>query len=104
MMQFILHIGSIMTKGCFSMMLENPPLSPLLQFVDMRSWRLVTADEVEVASVLNPLSNTVVADVQELPAAVLQLHWVLPQSYLGDRVRLSSVLHPPFQNPKFQSA
>ncbi|XP_047677145.1 laminin subunit alpha-3 isoform X3 [Tachysurus fulvidraco] len=56
------------------------------KFVDMRSWRLVTADQVEVASVLNPLSNTVVADVQELPATVLQLHWVLPQSYLGDRV------------------
>ncbi|XP_060731068.1 laminin subunit alpha-3 isoform X2 [Tachysurus vachellii] len=56
------------------------------KFVDMRSWRLLTADQVEVASVLNSLSNTVVADVQELPAAVLQLHWVLPQSYLGDRV------------------
>ncbi|XP_053485634.1 laminin subunit alpha-3 isoform X1 [Ictalurus furcatus] len=56
------------------------------KFVDMRSWRLVTADQDEVGSVLNPLSNTVVADVQELPASVLQLHWVLPQSYLGDRV------------------
>ncbi|XP_053089113.1 laminin subunit alpha-3 isoform X2 [Pangasianodon hypophthalmus] len=56
------------------------------KFVDMHSWRLVTADQDEVASVLNSLSNTVVADVQELPASVLQLHWVLPQSYLGDRV------------------
>ncbi|XP_053349425.1 laminin subunit alpha-3 isoform X3 [Clarias gariepinus] len=56
------------------------------KFVDMRLWRLVTADHDEVPSVLNSLSNTVVADVQELPASVLQLHWVLPQSYLGDRV------------------
>ncbi|XP_060769555.1 laminin subunit alpha-3-like isoform X2 [Neoarius graeffei] len=56
------------------------------KFVDMRSWRMVTDDQNEVASVLNPLSDTVVADVQELPASVLQLHWVLPQSYLGDRV------------------
>ncbi|KAI5627198.1 laminin subunit alpha-3, partial [Silurus asotus] len=56
------------------------------KFVDMRSWRLVTPDQTEVASVLNLLSNTVVADVQELPTSVLQLHWVLPQSYLGDRV------------------
>ncbi|TSR16027.1 Laminin subunit alpha-3 [Bagarius yarrelli] len=31
-------------------------------------------------------TNTVVADLQELPASVLQLHWLLPQSYLGDRV------------------
>ncbi|XP_046707006.1 laminin subunit alpha-3-like [Silurus meridionalis] len=56
------------------------------KFVDMHSWRLVTPDQTEVASVLNLLSNTVVADVQELPTSVLQLHWVLPQSYLGDRV------------------
>lgn len=61
----------------------------------MLSWRLVTADQDEVASVLNPLSNTVVADLQELPESVLQLYWVLPRSYLGDRVRASSVLPPP---------
>ncbi|XP_072543376.1 laminin subunit alpha-3 isoform X2 [Salminus brasiliensis] len=56
------------------------------KFVDMRSWRLMSPDLEEVPSVLNSLSNTVVADVQELPASVLQLHWDLPQSYLGDRV------------------
>ncbi|KAL6491046.1 hypothetical protein MHYP_G00013910 [Metynnis hypsauchen] len=56
------------------------------KFVDMRSWRLMSSDLEEIPSVLNPLSNTVVADVQELPVSVMQLHWVLPQSYLGDRV------------------
>ncbi|KAL7875637.1 hypothetical protein AOLI_G00106000 [Acnodon oligacanthus] len=56
------------------------------KFVDMRSWRLMSSDLEEIPSVLNPLSNTVVADVQELPVSVMQLYWVLPQSYLGDRV------------------
>ncbi|XP_049339127.1 laminin subunit alpha-3 isoform X9 [Astyanax mexicanus] len=56
------------------------------KFVDMRSWRLMSSDLEEVPSVLNSLSDTVVADVQELPVSVRQLHWVLPQSYLGDRV------------------
>ncbi|KAL0966154.1 hypothetical protein UPYG_G00291590 [Umbra pygmaea] len=56
------------------------------KFVDMRGWRLERADQVEVASVLNPPSNTVVADVQELPSSTQILHWVGPTSYLGDRV------------------
>ncbi|XP_076852840.1 laminin subunit alpha-3, partial [Brachyhypopomus gauderio] len=56
------------------------------KFVDMRSWRLVTSDLEEVPSVLNTLSNTVVSDVQELFPSVVQLNWVLPRSYLGDRV------------------
>ncbi|KAI4905523.1 hypothetical protein NFI96_000700 [Prochilodus magdalenae] len=56
------------------------------KFVDMRSWHLMSSDLEEIPSVLNPLSNTVVADIQELPTSVMQLHWVLPQSYLGDRV------------------
>lgn len=77
-------------KKCLSLSLS---VFLLVQFVDMRLWRLVTADHDEVPSVLNSLSNTVVADVQELPASVLQLHWVLPQSYLGDRVRTSAVTH-----------
>ncbi|XP_041698140.2 laminin subunit alpha-3 isoform X2 [Coregonus clupeaformis] len=56
------------------------------KFVDMRGWRLERADQEEVASVLNPSSNTVVADVQELPGTTQLLHWVAPPSYLGDRV------------------
>ncbi|KAL2097309.1 hypothetical protein ACEWY4_006516 [Coilia grayii] len=54
--------------------------------VDMHNWRLEKADLEEIPSVLNPVSNTVVADVQELPRSVQSLHWVAPPSYLGDRV------------------
>ncbi|KAJ8337032.1 hypothetical protein SKAU_G00382520 [Synaphobranchus kaupii] len=56
------------------------------KFVDMKNWRLEKLDQEEVPSVFNPASNTVVADVQELPATVKNLHWVAPNSYLGDRV------------------
>ncbi|KAK6302715.1 hypothetical protein J4Q44_G00270700 [Coregonus suidteri] len=56
------------------------------KFMDMLGWRLERADQEEVASVLNPSSNTVVADVQELPGTTQLLHWVAPPSYLGDRV------------------
>lgn len=52
----------------------------------MRGWRLGSPDQEEVSSVLNTVSNTVVADIQELPSAVQTLHWVAPPSYLGDRV------------------
>lgn len=52
----------------------------------MRGWQLERPDQVEVPAVLNPASNTVVADIQELPPAVQSLHWVAPQPYLGDRV------------------
>ncbi|MFT7812246.1 laminin subunit alpha-3 [Arapaima gigas] len=56
------------------------------KFVDMLKWRLEMPDREEFPSVFNPASNTVVADVQELPALVYSLHWVAPPSYLGDRV------------------
>ncbi|XP_062260014.1 laminin subunit alpha-3-like [Platichthys flesus] len=56
------------------------------KFVEMRGWHLERPDQGEVPSVLNTASNTVVADVQELPPTVQTLHWVAPQSYLGDRV------------------
>uniref|UniRef100_A0A3Q1GPD0 Si:ch211-241e1.3 n=1 Tax=Acanthochromis polyacanthus TaxID=80966 RepID=A0A3Q1GPD0_9TELE len=52
----------------------------------MRGWRLESPDKEEVVSVLNSASNTVVADIQELPATVQTLHWVAPSSYLGNRV------------------
>uniref|UniRef100_A0A8D3BQR4 Laminin subunit alpha 3 n=1 Tax=Scophthalmus maximus TaxID=52904 RepID=A0A8D3BQR4_SCOMX len=54
--------------------------------VEMRGWRLIRPDQEEVPSVLNTASNTVVSDIQELPPTVQTLHWVAPQSYLGDRV------------------
>ncbi|XP_037643626.1 laminin subunit alpha-3-like isoform X2 [Sebastes umbrosus] len=56
------------------------------KFVEMRFWRLESPDQAEVTSVLNTASNTVVADIQELPPTVQTLHWVAPSSYLGDRV------------------
>uniref|UniRef100_UPI003AAF9E0D laminin subunit alpha-3-like n=1 Tax=Centroberyx gerrardi TaxID=166262 RepID=UPI003AAF9E0D len=56
------------------------------KFVEMHGWRLERLDQEEVPSVLNTASNTVVADIQELPPAVQVLHWVAPPSYLGDRV------------------
>ncbi|XP_019959877.2 laminin subunit alpha-3-like isoform X2 [Paralichthys olivaceus] len=56
------------------------------KFVEMRGWRLERPDQGEVPSVLNTASNTVVADIQELPPTVQTLLWVAPQSYLGDRV------------------
>lgn len=52
----------------------------------MRGWRLERPDREEFRSVLNTASSTVVADVQELPSTVQTLHWVAPQTYLGDRV------------------
>uniref|UniRef100_A0A3B4Y231 Laminin subunit alpha 3 n=1 Tax=Seriola lalandi dorsalis TaxID=1841481 RepID=A0A3B4Y231_SERLL len=58
----------------------------LCKFVEMRGWHLERPDQEEVPSVLNTASNTVVADIQELPPTVQTLHWVAPQSYLGDRV------------------
>ncbi|XP_031150036.1 laminin subunit alpha-3 isoform X3 [Sander lucioperca] len=56
------------------------------KFVEMRVWRLESPDQEEVTSVLNTASNTVVADIQELPPTVQTLYWVAPSSYLGDRV------------------
>ncbi|XP_063779672.1 laminin subunit alpha-3 isoform X2 [Pseudophryne corroboree] len=56
------------------------------KFVDMRSWSLETSDETRVDFTFNPGSNSVVADVQELPLSVHSLHWVAPASYLGERI------------------
>ncbi|XP_041804417.1 laminin subunit alpha-3-like isoform X2 [Chelmon rostratus] len=58
----------------------------LCKFVDMQAWRLESPDREAVSSVLNTASNTVVADIQELPPTVQTLHWVAPTSYLGNRV------------------
>ncbi|XP_077580678.1 laminin subunit alpha-3-like [Stigmatopora nigra] len=56
------------------------------KFVDMRGWRLESADRREVPSVLNAASNTMVADIQELTSSIQDLHWVAPASYHGNRV------------------
>ncbi|XP_069587314.1 laminin subunit alpha-3 [Ranitomeya imitator] len=56
------------------------------KFVDMRFWILETSDQTRVDVTFNPGSNSVVADVQELPPSVHILHWMAPASYLGERV------------------
>ncbi|MEE6464203.1 hypothetical protein FKM82_006212 [Ascaphus truei] len=56
------------------------------KFVDMRSWSLETSDQARVAITFNPGSNSVVADIQELPSSVHSVYWVAPQLYLGEKV------------------
>ncbi|KAM8811022.1 laminin subunit alpha-3 [Eudromia elegans] len=57
------------------------------KFVDMRNWRLETVDKnVDIPVTFNPVSNSVVADVQELPASVRSLYWKAPLSYLGEKL------------------
>ncbi|XP_030666503.1 laminin subunit alpha-3 isoform X2 [Nomascus leucogenys] len=56
------------------------------KFVDMLGWRLETADRVDIPVSFNPGSNSMVADLQELPATVRSASWVAPTSYLGDKV------------------
>ncbi|KAG6933637.1 laminin subunit alpha 3 [Chelydra serpentina] len=57
------------------------------KFVDMRNWHMETADyNIDIPVTFNPGSNSVVADVQELPTSVHSLYWVAPQSYLGEKL------------------
>uniref|UniRef100_A0A8D0L0C7 Laminin subunit alpha 3 n=1 Tax=Strix occidentalis caurina TaxID=311401 RepID=A0A8D0L0C7_STROC len=57
------------------------------KFVDMRNWRLETMDEnIDIPVTFNPVSNSVVADIQELPASVHSLYWKAPPSYLGEKL------------------
>ncbi|KFP91421.1 Laminin subunit alpha-3, partial [Apaloderma vittatum] len=57
------------------------------KFVDMRNWRLEAVDEnIDIPVTFNPVSNSVVADIQELPASVHSLYWKAPPSYLGEKL------------------
>ncbi|XP_052597506.1 laminin subunit alpha-3 isoform X1 [Peromyscus californicus insignis] len=56
------------------------------KFVDMMGWRLETEDGVAIPVSFNPGSNSVVADLQELPSSVRSASWASPPSYLGDKV------------------
>ncbi|XP_009708495.1 PREDICTED: laminin subunit alpha-3, partial [Cariama cristata] len=57
------------------------------KFVDMRDWRLEAVDDnIDIPVTFNPVSNSVVADVQELPASVHGLYWKAPPSYLGEKL------------------
>ncbi|KAL8182234.1 UNVERIFIED_CONTAM: hypothetical protein K2H54_049597 [Gekko kuhli] len=55
------------------------------EFVDMRNWHLEEMDGTDIPISFNPSSNSVVADVQELPPSVQNLYWVAPPSYLGEK-------------------
>uniref|UniRef100_A0A8D2JD09 Laminin subunit alpha 3 n=1 Tax=Varanus komodoensis TaxID=61221 RepID=A0A8D2JD09_VARKO len=56
-------------------------------FVDMRNWRLEAVDNaMNVPVTFNPVSKSVVADVQELPSFVHNLYWIAPSSYLGEKL------------------
>ncbi|XP_008574866.1 PREDICTED: laminin subunit alpha-3 [Galeopterus variegatus] len=52
----------------------------------MLGWRLQMADGVDIPISFNPGSNSVVADLQEMPPTVHSASWVAPPSYLGDKV------------------
>ncbi|XP_069771812.1 laminin subunit alpha-3-like [Narcine bancroftii] len=52
----------------------------------MRKWNLYTANKQKIPVVYNRPSNTVVADVQELPDFIRDLHWAAPEFYLGDKL------------------
>lgn len=41
---------------------------------------------IDIPVTFNPVSNSVVADVQELPTSVHSLYWKAPPSYLGEKV------------------
>ncbi|XP_012581235.1 PREDICTED: laminin subunit alpha-3 [Condylura cristata] len=56
------------------------------KFVEMMGWRLEMADGMQIPISFNPDSNSVVADLQELPSTVHSASWVAPPSYLGDKV------------------
>lgn len=63
----------------------------------MLGWRLETAEGGDVPVSFNPGSNSVVVDLQELPATVRSASWVAPPSYLGDKVTVVWVLVNPLQ-------
>ncbi|XP_054841846.1 laminin subunit alpha-3 [Eublepharis macularius] len=57
-----------------------------VKFVDMRNWHLEEMDGTNIPITFNPGSNSVVADVQELPPSVENLYWVAPLTYLGEKL------------------
>ncbi|XP_010637029.1 laminin subunit alpha-3 isoform X1 [Fukomys damarensis] len=57
-----------------------------IKFRRMDCWLLQTADGVNLPVSYNPRSQSMVADIQELPSTVLNVSWVAPSSYLGDKV------------------
>ncbi|XP_060537980.1 laminin subunit alpha-3 [Pantherophis guttatus] len=58
-----------------------------VKFTDMRNWHLeAVGNAMSIPTTFNPISNSVVADVQELPPLLHNLYWVAPSSYLGNKL------------------
>uniref|UniRef100_A0A8C5SYR3 Laminin subunit alpha 3 n=1 Tax=Laticauda laticaudata TaxID=8630 RepID=A0A8C5SYR3_LATLA len=58
-----------------------------VKFTDMRNWHLeAVGNAMSIPTTFNPISNSVVADVQELPPFLHNLYWVAPSSYLGNKL------------------
>nr|XP_033789765.1 laminin subunit alpha-3 [Geotrypetes seraphini] len=57
-----------------------------MKLVNMRNWHLEAMDKYDIPATFNPNSNSVVADVQELPTFMQNVYWVAPPFYLGDKV------------------
>uniref|UniRef100_A0A8C6XWT5 Laminin subunit alpha 3 n=2 Tax=Elapinae TaxID=42168 RepID=A0A8C6XWT5_NAJNA len=58
-----------------------------VKFTDMRNWHLeAVGNAMNIPTTFNPISNSVVADVQELPPFLHNLYWVAPSSYLGNKL------------------
>ncbi|KAF7246414.1 Laminin subunit alpha-3 [Varanus komodoensis] len=71
-----------------------------VSFVDMRNWRLEAVDNaMNVPVTFNPVSKSVVADVQELPSFVHNLYWIAPSSYLGEKGHQMKIVYVDPNNP-----
>ncbi|XP_063156026.1 laminin subunit alpha-3 [Candoia aspera] len=58
-----------------------------IKSTDMRNWHLeAVGNAMSIPTTFNPVSNSVVADVQELPPFLHNLYWVAPSSYLGNKI------------------
>ncbi|XP_072324624.1 laminin subunit alpha-3 isoform X2 [Scyliorhinus torazame] len=86
------HLDPANPKGCtscFCFGITNECRSSnksRTKHMQMKKWNLFTANKQSVPVVYNQRSDTVVADVQELPDVIRDLYWLAPESYLGDKV------------------
>ncbi|XP_078397304.1 laminin subunit alpha-3 isoform X1 [Cetorhinus maximus] len=86
------HLDPVNPKGCtscFCFGVTNKCRSsnkPRTKHMQMKKWNLFTGNKQSIPVVYNQRSNTVVADIQELPGVIRDLYWLAPESYLGDKV------------------
>ncbi|XP_067887186.1 laminin subunit alpha-3 isoform X2 [Heterodontus francisci] len=86
------HLDTANPKGCtscFCFGVTNQCQSSKrsrTKHMQMKKWNLFMGSKQSIPIVYNQRSNTVVADVQELPDIIRDLYWLAPESYLGDKV------------------